>query len=167
MKHLEIRAWMVNEALGEPPLSLRTTDPAHISGLTMYKRKSKYSLSPCLRREPPISCKSILRLANRSVSNLVFAIVITFFAFGGTALAQEQNDPYCPNTDAPTQRLAEAVARSPHHATPEIGNAIVDVYGAYLTCVHDYKRKGMRRCLFMQLLTAQIYFSSRRAMRIR
>ncbi len=35
MKHLEIQAWMVNEALGEPPLSLRTTDPAHIFGLTM------------------------------------------------------------------------------------------------------------------------------------
>ena len=28
---------MVNEALGEPPLSLRTTDPAHIFGLTRYE----------------------------------------------------------------------------------------------------------------------------------
>jgi len=36
MKHLEIHAWMVNEILGEPPLSNRDGDPAHIFGLSMY-----------------------------------------------------------------------------------------------------------------------------------
>ena len=65
--------------------------------------------------------------------------LLLFLASGSIALAEDgSHDPYCPSTDAFSQRLAEAVAKSPHHGTPEIGDAVVDLYNEYIVCAAGF-----------------------------
>jgi len=77
------------------------------------------------------------------VTRIFAAVAIIYVSICGVAMAQDPvKDPFCLKTNEPSLRLAAAVARSPHHATKEIGEAVDAVLTAYLDCAKAYKRDG-------------------------
>jgi len=62
--------------------------------------------------------------------------------FNGASAQNIVSDSNCRETDVPTLRLKQAVSRSPHRATPEIGRSVIDVYTSYIDCANNYKRHG-------------------------